>query len=311
MFDLPIAQKLRDSKRVLLMGAGGGYDILGAVPLFSALRAAGKTVHLAGVSFSPLARLQGCTAEREHPTLFAVEARAAVRDAYCPEAWLAKWALERHGSTEPVWGLAKTGVRPLRAALAHLVDRLGLDTVVLVDGGVDLILRGDETAIGTPAEDLASLRAVRGLPVESFVMCLGFGAEMREGIPHAQVLERIAEMERAGGYLGAISLSRSGAAGATYLDALAFVREGQADQRGTHIHHVVQSSMAGEFGGEEPDVWRSPLSAIAWFFSLRTVADSHAFAPRLDETESIWDVTVIIRACRQSLPIRDRTRIPL
>ncbi len=33
MFNLPIIDKLRNSRSVLLAGAGGGYDVLGAVPL--------------------------------------------------------------------------------------------------------------------------------------------------------------------------------------------------------------------------------------------------------------------------------------
>jgi hypothetical protein len=46
------------------------------------------------------------------------------------------------------------GVRPLRAALAHLIQTVAADAVVQVDGGVDVILKGDETSVGTPAEDL-------------------------------------------------------------------------------------------------------------------------------------------------------------
>lgn len=311
MFDVPIAKRLAGSKRLLLMGAGGGYDIFGAVPLFTALRAAGKVPHLAGVSFASLGTLSGCVAQPDYPSLFAVSADAATGEAYCPEAWLAKWAQERLSYTEPVWALAKTGVRPLRAALQHLVERLELDTIILVDGGIDLVLKGNESSIGTPAEDLASLQAVRGLRVPSFVMCVGFGAELREGIPHAQVLERIAELERGDGYLGAVSLSREGAEGAAYLDALSFVREGQAEQRGTHIHHVVRSAMQGRYGEDGSDVWFSPLASIAWFFSVQALADSHEFAHHLEDTETIWDVTVAVRACRQSLAIRERTSIPL
>ena len=67
MLGVPIAEGLRQSSRILLLGAGGGYDILGAVPIFVALRAQGKEVHLGGVSFTSLASLPGCTAEIQHP----------------------------------------------------------------------------------------------------------------------------------------------------------------------------------------------------------------------------------------------------
>ena len=35
--------------------------------------------------------------------------------------------------------------------------RLGVDTLVLVDGGTDSLMRGDEEGLGTPHEDIASL----------------------------------------------------------------------------------------------------------------------------------------------------------
>ena len=312
MIDAPIHEALDAASRALLLGAGGGYDILAGVPLLAALRSRGKQVHLGGVSFTSLAQLPGSRPEPGHACLFAVHGGLATADAYCPEAWLARWLRERRADAEPVWGIAKTGVRPLRAALEHLVQRLGLDTIVLVDGGIDLILRGDETSIGTPSEDLASLQAVAGLSrVRKLAMCLGFGTELREGIPHAQVLERIAELERVDGYLGAASLSRHSLAGRAYLEALAFVREGQADQRGSHIHRVVQAALEGGFGSIAPDVWVSPLASLCWFFEVEALAGSHLFARHLEQTASIWEVTSIVRAFRKGLAVRERTAIPL
>ncbi|MFF7988525.1 hypothetical protein ACFZDG_01885 [Kitasatospora xanthocidica] len=35
--------------------------------------------------------------------------------------------------------------------------------VLLVDGGTDILMRGDEAGLGTPEEDMASLAAVAGL----------------------------------------------------------------------------------------------------------------------------------------------------
>ncbi|MFD6464345.1 hypothetical protein ACFWET_00800, partial [Streptomyces goshikiensis] len=57
MFSLlepPFLTRLRDARRVLVAGAGGGFDVYAGLPLALALRAAGKEVHLAGLSFSDL-----------------------------------------------------------------------------------------------------------------------------------------------------------------------------------------------------------------------------------------------------------------
>jgi hypothetical protein len=308
---LPAYDRLYGAKRVLLLGAGGGYDVFGAVPLFAELRERGIHADFASVSFTALEALSGAVRHPAVDCLYRVDAACAVGTCYCPEAWLARWLGEAQSCPQPVWGLAKTGVRPLRRALSTLVADLGCDLVVLVDGGIDLILRGDETSLGTPSEDLATLGAAARLDVPFMATCIGFGTELREGIPHAQVLERIAELQRAGAFLGATSLVSTSLAGRAYRDALAFVRAGQADQRGTRIHDVIVRAMDGEFGGQVADEWVSPLASLRWFFDGPGLAASHLFLPHLETAETIWDVTNIIRACRKSMAVRPRTDIPI
>lgn len=311
MIDLPAFERLRQAHRVLLLGAGGGYDILGAIPLWTALRALGKTVHVGGVSFTSLDGLPGCQSDDAHACLFPVRSESAVSDRYCPEAWLARW-LEARGHAQPVWAFEKVGVRPLRAALTYLIRHLAVDAVVLVDGGIDILLRGDETSIGTPAEDLTSLCAVSGLEVSTrLIMCLGFGTELRDGIPHAQVLERVADLQARGGFLGAVSLHAKTGPGAAYLDALAYVQDGQRGQRGSHVQGSVRAAMSGQFGETGLDTWISPLTALCWFFSVPEVAGSHLFLSHLEPTETIWDVTTRVRGCRSTLAVRERSSIPL
>lgn len=50
----PFFSKISSAKRVLLAGAGGGFDIYCGLPLYFALREAGKEVFLANLSFSML-----------------------------------------------------------------------------------------------------------------------------------------------------------------------------------------------------------------------------------------------------------------
>jgi hypothetical protein len=311
MIEIPAYDRLRAANSILLFGAGGGYDILGCVPLLAALSALGKRVTLAGVTFSSLGGRPDTTADATHSCLLAVGGEAATETIYCPEAWLARWLSGRRLG-DSIWVVSKVGVRPLRAAMAYLVEKVSADAVVLVDGGVDILLKGDETSVGTPTEDLASLCALSGLDVPArMIMCLGFGSELRDGIPHAQVLERISELARLGGYLGAVSLHPQSAEGAAYLEALHFVQAGQTQQRGSHVQGTVAAAMAGTFGGATQDQWVSPLSTLCWFFSVPEVAQSHLFLGRLEQTDSIWDVTALIRGCRKNLPIRPRTDIPL
>ncbi|HNM51623.1 MAG TPA: hypothetical protein PKN86_18035, partial [Candidatus Obscuribacter sp.] len=52
MLEPPFLKQLKECKNVLIVGAGGGFDVFTGLPLFFALREAGISVHLANLSFS-------------------------------------------------------------------------------------------------------------------------------------------------------------------------------------------------------------------------------------------------------------------
>src|SRR5690242_8692131 len=104
MLESPVLRALGSPRRVLLAGCGGGYDVLGAVPLRHALRAAGVEVHLASLSFAYLNGLAGARQDPALPNLYAVAAGAATADAYCPEAHLAAFLDGEEGAGgQVVW----------------------------------------------------------------------------------------------------------------------------------------------------------------------------------------------------------------
>lgn len=312
MFEQPIVDVLKDAKNVLLAGCGGGYDVMGAVPLYAALVERGCDVHLASLSFTYLNGLDGAIQSPLHPNLYEVPASAARADEYCPEAWLARFLQERSGRPRSVWAFDKTGVMPLAAAYQYVVEKLSIDTVVLIDGGIDALLRGDETSIGTPAEDLSSLAAVRRLDLPRKVLaCVGLGAEIRDGIAHEQVFARIAELARAGAFLGSSSILPATKAGALYMEAVEYVFANQLGLRNSHVHKVVLAAMRGEYGPDGPYIWLSPLLNVFWFFALDAVADTHLFLPKLAHTQGVWDMTAIIEAVRHELDVKKRSAIPI
>jgi hypothetical protein len=282
--------------------------VLGAVPLAAALERRGASVHFANLSFTSLAELAGARAVAEAEGLYEVTGASAREDKYCPEAWLAR---ERKA---PIWCFEKIGVAPLRHAFRWLAARLGLDAVVLVDGGIDVLLRGDESDLGTPAEDLTSLAAVAGLDVPTrLIACVGLGAELRDGICHEQVFARIAELTRAGAFLGAWSLS--GEVADAYRASLRAVFAGQQAVRRSHIHELVLAALDGEYGAVQGERrierWVSPLLTLFWTFDLPGVASTSLLVPLVEDARTMWDVTVRIEAARKSMPLRERSAIPI
>jgi hypothetical protein len=97
------------------------------------------------------------------------------------------------------------GPRAVAAALDGAAAALGCDLVALVDVGGDVLAHGDEPGLASPLCDAVMLAASRFMatPVIGAVFGAGCDGELRP----AEVLERIAELAAAGGWLGTWGLS--------------------------------------------------------------------------------------------------------
>ena len=173
--------RLEGCRRVLLAGCGGGFDVASAIPLLQWLTEAGVNVTLANLSFS---ELENSGAERIGPCGWIIEPGCrAMR--YFPEHCMTEWLLGR-GLEPRIYGLRATGVSPYRATLRAIVEAEEIDALVLIDGGTDSIVRGNEARLGTIEEDALSIVAAFffAAPMPTFLACLGFGIDHLPGISH-------------------------------------------------------------------------------------------------------------------------------
>ncbi|KMS77087.1 hypothetical protein ACM01_00080 [Streptomyces viridochromogenes] len=311
MFSLlepPFFTRLRAARRVLVAGAGGGFDVYAGVPLALALRAAGKEVQLASLSFSELYGLDP-DVWVDHD-IAAIRPDTTIRGDYFPERALARW-LALQDLPDTVYAFPRTGVQPLRDAYRALLEHLGgVDAIVLVDGGTDILMRGDEHGLGTPEEDMASLAAVAGLdevPVR-LVACLGFGVDSYHGVNHSLVLENLAALDREGGYLGTFSLPRESREGSLFLDAV------EHAQRATPDHpSIVQGSVAaavrGDFGDvrftertKDSELFINPLMALYFCVDAPALARRNLYLDRLENTALMRQISSVIAEFRDELP---------
>ncbi|HTJ82969.1 MAG TPA: DUF1152 domain-containing protein [Polyangiaceae bacterium] len=313
LFMSGIAAALAPHKRVLIAGAGGGFDVFAGLPMFFALRDAGKEVFLANLSFTYLG---GSQAQRLSQVLWRVDHEVSGDLSYFPERFLAEF-LHQNGYPSAVYAFDKVGVRPLRAAYEALTNDLGLDALVLVDGGTDILMRGDEAGLGTPAEDMTSLAATRDLPLAKFVSCLGFGIDAFHGVCHAHFLENVAELERAGGYLGAHSIHLSHPSVSRFRDAVEYAHA-KMPHRQSIVNGSILSALEGRFGNHQrtdrtggSELFINPLMALYWHFDLETLASRSLYLKSLENTDTIFDVQLLIEAFRHSVTLRERKPIPV
>lgn len=336
--NLPILDHLSGCRRLLIAGMGGGFDLFCGLPIYFALRARGMEVHLANLTFSDLEQVEqgqplsdtlvGVTADTTMLTLRLLEdaVRAAgTTDAfdpsgfavYFPERYLAEWFRSERGEEVTIWCLAKTGVRPLRENYRRLVAQLGIDGLLLIDGGVDALMRGDEAGVGTFIEDAVSLAAVDALdevPVK-LLACVGLGAE--QDIAYAHVFENIAALTGAGAFLGSCALTPQMPAYQAYEAALLAV-QGCPWQEPSVINSSIVSAVQGHYGNvhltaktKGSVLWISPLMPLYWFFDLPAVARRSLVLPYAQETETFRDAVRVLMLAYREQRKRPAQRIPL
>jgi hypothetical protein len=321
--NLPILEQLSSCKNLLIAGMGGGFDIFCGLPIYFELQNLGLQVHLANLSFSDIIGLKdGAIAGFNQgiqitDTLVGITADTESLNSYFPELYLAQWFRNQRQQNITIWCFEKTGVRPLLDNYNRLIEHLSIDGILLIDGGVDSLIRGDETQMGTVIEDAISLLAVSSLtqvPLK-LIACIGLGAE--RDISYAHVLENIAALAETGGFLGSCSLLKQMTVYQAYEEAVFYVHN-QPLQEPSIINASIISAVQGHYGDyhltertKGSKLWISPLMPIYWFFDLQAVAKRNLFLSTFPSTDTIVDAMKALYHARGKITKRPVDNIQL
>jgi hypothetical protein len=311
---IPFFKALSNSRVVLVAGAGGGFDIASGIPIYLYLRRLGKSVVLANLSFTALSFTDS---EEVCPGTYRVTSES--RDVpYFPEKFIVEW-LKKRGESPDMYGFSnELGVAPLSHAYSTIIQRHGVDTVILVDGGTDSLMFGDESGVGTIVEDACSIIAAAKASVNhGYLVATGFGVEYFHNLNHHSCLENISTLIKDGAYKGAISLTKDMAEGQGYLDLVEHLNE----RLPTHMSIVansIASAIQGEFGDfhstprtKNSEQFINPFMGLFWFFSLHGVASRIAFASKVDTSETMHEVAKGFQLFRATTTRRTPKKIPL
>jgi hypothetical protein len=313
--NLPIFNQLSKCKSLLIAGMGGGFDVFCALPIYFELKKRGINAHLANFSFSDIENVDFGT--RLTKTLVGITPKSDRVFPYFPEFHLVNWFKEKRNEELTIWCFHKTGAAPLTENYKILCENLGIDGILLVDGGVDSLVRGDEAEMGTAIEDLTSLYAVNRLSniPTRLLACIGFGAE--QNLTHAHIFENIASLTKAGGFLGLCSLIPQMEAYQAYDEAVLFVQSKEF-QDSSVINSSIVSAARGNYGDyhltqktKRNHLWISPLMPIYWFFDFDCVAKQNMLLPEIEGTMLFRDALYKVIAKAERIPRRTATKIPL
>jgi hypothetical protein len=268
-----------ESRRPIVIGIGGGGDVVGALATAEALRLYhGADPIIGGVTWErrPIDPQPGPRAVEEiegadpvAPYVLAAGPQTRVRESgvIFAESHMAAFLGVSTLLVDPGGGPSA-----LEAGLAETYRLVGADLMVFVDVGGDAIAHGDEPGLASPLCDAILLAAAARLQASGHrVLGAIFGPGCDGELTPAEVGERTAEVAAAGGLAGARGLT----------PAVAERVEAAAEVVPTEASLQAVRAFRGETGvteirGGRRTVELSTASAITTFFDVGVAVDSAA-----------------------------------
>jgi hypothetical protein len=267
------------SRRPLVLGIGGGGDVVGALATAEACRLYhGADPILGGVTWErrsidpvPGPRAIG---EIDGAAKLAPGVLAATRETHVRESGVV--FAESHMAAvlgcETMLVDPNGGPTAVAHGLAQAAGALGADLLVFVDVGGDALAHGDEPGLSSPLCDAIMLAAADKLagadiPVLGAIYGLGCDGELTV----SEVVDRIAEVAAAGGFAGARGIT----------SAVAQTLARAIDAVPTEASALALRSFMGETGTVEIRHGRrlvelTPLAAMTFYFDIPPAVRSAA-----------------------------------
>jgi hypothetical protein len=293
-------RELIESRRPLVIGIGGGGDVVGALAVAEHCRLFhGADPIVGGVTWerSPVDPEPGPrrTDEIEGGEILAPGILRATQETVIAGRGIAFGESRLAGMLgQPTVLVDPTiGPRGIAAGLEAAMAGLGCDLIVFLDVGGDALAHGQEPGLGSPLCDAvllaaADLLAERGVPVLGAVFGTGCDGELTP----AEVLERLAEVGAAGGMAGAVGLTPEVA---QLLERAVEVVPTEASAQAVRAFRGVIGDVPIRDGRRTVPL--SPLAAVTFFFLIPAAVRSAArLALAVREAGDLDEANAILRS---------------
>ncbi len=272
---------------MLVLGIGGGGDVVGAIAIARLCESLGTQSVLGGVAWErfavdprpgprPVEEIRG--GERLDGGAVLADAGTSTDDGIA----FAEAGVARHLGARTVLIDVTRGATGAARGIATAMDELDCDLLVGVDVGGDVLGRGDEEGLASPLCDAVMLAAMLDAARTKGTVLGVIGAGCDGELTPTQVLGRVAALGRTGAWIGTWGIST----------AIARELERAAERVPTEASLQVARCARGETGvvpirGGRRQVKLGPVGALVFFFDAVAAIDELPLARAVTGSESI------------------------
>jgi len=283
----------KEASRALVLGIGGGGDIVGTLPTAQYLEAHDVETIKGGITWersvmdsSPgprkIEEIKNC--EQISDTTALANPETETRNGIKLTESSVSGVLDQETFLLDLNKGVKGAVRGLEEAS----EELDIDFIVGVDVGGDVLGRGDEEGLQSMLSDSMTLSALKEIDLPTVLGVLGFGVDGELSLDN--LMKNSAEIASADGFLGARGIHPSD------LEVMRKAVENTA----TECSELALDAAEGGYGDIEirdgrREVNISLLSAVTFYFDLETVVQEvNNIALAILDTESIYEAHEIL-----------------
>jgi hypothetical protein len=207
-----VIERIQAADRALVLGIGGGGDVVGALAVARLCESLGTPVALGGVAWErfaidPHPGPRSLADVRDTEPLGDGAGLANAETATVDRVRFAESGVAAHLGTATALIDVTGGATRAARGIAAAMERLDCDLLVGVDVGGDVLARGGEPGLASPLCDAVMVAAMLETrsPADPLLTVIGAGCDGE--LSPSQVLDRVAALGRAGAGLGTCGIS--------------------------------------------------------------------------------------------------------
>lgn len=290
MLNIPdrVLSELAGRENILLVGAGGSFDIIACMPLYYTLaKQFDVNIHLANYSFVHFSELpQLCKTEVFEPSIHGATNKIINETNHFPEGMISRFFKEGFQQERVVWMIEnKQSITQLHQSYSRLIKHLGIDAVIACGFGMRSIMQGNEQECGDMLHTTVNLGAIsKILDIPTVLMTIGHEAQGKKPVSLNSALENISNLNRQDAYLGGLMLEKSMQSYEFMKSLVVWMFQDTPHDKFELIEAII-GSVEGGIGNFKEGTYASPLMAQCHFFDLPFVMTSNQILPTLEAVE--------------------------